>query len=140
MNTREFFIKNKSPLMQTMLVAGIFLLFELFTGLNGNNPFSEWGPIDYVFVPISIVVIIVDAIDFLKIRYNKLMVCLEDDGVRILSYMFSNRYIPYSEMTEVNLRQKDISYTRNGKLRTIGGPSQSDLIRIMKVLHEKING
>jgi len=140
MNNKEYLIKNKSPLMSSLTIAVIFLLVEIFTLVTGNNPFSEWGTLDFVFVPISILIVIVDTMDLFKIKNGKLMVRLEDEGVRILSYMFSNRYIAYSDMTAVNLREKDVEYTINGKQKTISGPTQSDLIRIMKALRDNIEG
>lgn len=138
MDIREFYIKNKSPIMQSMLVAGIFILFELITLLSGANPFSEWGALEFVFLPISILVVSIDTIDWIKIRNNKLLIRLDQDGVHIHSYMFSKKFIPYVEMSEVNLREKDIEYVRNGKHGSLGGPTQSDLIRMMKVLRDNI--
>ena len=140
MNNKVFYIKNKSPLISSLTIAIIFIIFEIFTLLTGSNPISEWGAVDYIFVPISLLIVTVDSMDLLKIKNNRLMVIFEDEGVRILSYMFSNKFIAYSDMSAVNLREKDVEYTINGKQRTISGPTQSDLIRIMKELRDNIQG
>jgi uncharacterized membrane protein YobD (UPF0266 family) len=140
MNDKEYYIRNKSPLISSMSVAGVFIIFELFIWILGANPLSEWGMVEFIFLPLSILIITVDTMDLVKIKNNKLMVRIEDEGVRILSYVFSNKFIPYAEMTAVNLREKDIEYVRNGKRGIIAGPTQSDLIRIMKQLSDKING
>lgn len=140
MNKSEYIITNKSPLVSSLTLAVIFILFELFTLLTGNNPFNEWGAVDFIFLPVSFIVVIIDSMDLINIKNKKLMIRFEDEGIRIISYMFYNKFIAYSDMENVNLREKDVEYTINGKQKTISGPTQSDLIRIMKDLRDHIEG
>lgn len=140
MNKSEYIITNKKPLVGSLTLAVIFILFELLTLLTGANPFNQWSAVDFIFLPISFIVVFVDSMDMIKIKNKKLMVRFEDTGIRIISYMFSNKFVAYADMSGVNLREKDVEYTIDGKQKTISGPTQSDLIRIMKELRDNIEG
>lgn len=139
MNKNEYVIGNKSVPIGSLAVAGLYIVFMVFTAIVGYKPLNVWELWEIIVFALALVAIAVDCIDLYKIKQNKLIIRFEEEGIRIYSYVFSMKYYLYSEITNVNLREKDIELKVNDKLKVISGPSQSNLIRMMKALNDRIN-
>lgn len=133
---KEFLIKNKSGAVSSLTIALIYVIFVVVTIVTEMEMFGQYGGLEYVFLVIAFVVIVLDVVDLYKMKNDKLVISFKDDRVTLALYWFNNKEYYYDKMEQVGLAEKEIHFMYEGKKRSIGYLSKSDFIRAMKILKD----
>ncbi len=136
---KDFLIKNKNGAVSSLTIALIYVMFVIITLVTEMELFGEYGGLEYVFLVIALIVIVLDIVDLYKMKNDMLKISFEEERVTIATYWFSNKEYLYSKMENIGLTEKNIQFMYEGKTRTIGYLTKSDLIRAMKVLKDNCN-
>ena len=133
---KDFLIKNKNGAVSSLTIALIYVIFVVITLVTKMELFGNYGGLEYVFLIIAFIVIVLDVVDLYKMKNDQLVISFKEDKVVLATYWFSNKEYEYSKMDDIGLAEKDIQFMYEGKKRSIGYLSKSDLIRAMKILKD----
>ena len=134
--SKDFLIKNRNGAISSLSIASVYVIFIALTLVTGVEISKGYGAVEYFFTAVAFVVIVLDVMDLIKMKRNQLKVSFKEDRVVINSYWFSNKEYKYELMDEIGLAEKDIAFKYDGKTKSIGFLSKSDLIRVMKILKD----
>ena len=132
---KDFLIKNKSGAVSSLTIALIYVIFMVITLITGTQIAGNYGGLEYTFLVLAVVVIILDVVDLRRMKKDQLMISFQEEKVVLATYWFSNKQYEYKLM-DVVLTEKEIVFYYEGKRRTIGYLTKSDLIRAMKILKD----